>query len=102
MGSASCKQTGNAELTPKEQEQFYRNKEKGIDPYYRWKISATIDYEAQETTIYRFLGPIFPFRIPKYYFGDICRENTNYILITEKIGYPKKGSTEEPKPYEIL
>jgi len=77
------------------------SKEMGVDPFYRWKCSATCDYEAQEATIYRFLGPIFPFKIPKYYFADICRENTNYILITEKIQYADRGKTEFAK-YEII
>jgi len=101
MGKATSKTMGD-KLTPEEQAEFYRNKEKGIDPYYRWKCSATIDYEAQEATIYRFLGPIFPFKIPQYYFADICRQNTNYVLITEKIAFPKKGTVGSPKPFEIL
>jgi len=103
MGTNAVKVgTAGDTLTPEEQKEFYRLKEQGVDPFYRWKCSATIDYEAQEATIYRFLGPIFPFRIPKYYFADICRENTNYILITEKIAYPKRGEAREPKPYDIL
>jgi len=76
-------------------------KEEGCDPYYRWKCSCTADYEAQEARIYRFLGPLFPFKIPKYYFADICRQNTNYILITEKVPFAKKGKTDL-KPYDIL
>lgn len=76
-------------------------KEMGCDPFYRWKVSCNSDYEAQETTVYRFLGPLFPFKIPKYYFADICRNNTNYILITEKIPFGQKDN-KEWEPYEIL
>jgi len=76
-------------------------REMGGDAFYRWKCSCTADYEAQETRIYRFLGPLFPFRIPKYYFADICRENTNYVLITEKIPFGKPGQ-KEWKPYEVM
>jgi len=77
------------------------SKEMGVDLFYRWKCSGTADYEAQETTIYRFLGPIFPFKIPKFYFGDICRDNTNYLLITEQIMFGAKGK-KDFGPYEIL
>jgi hypothetical protein len=80
----------------------FKAKDMGIDPFYRWKLSANGDYEAQEATIYRFLGPIFPFECPKYYFADICRENTNYCLITEKIPYPKGGNGTVYKPYDVL
>eukprot|EP00933_Yihiella_yeosuensis_P060632 TRINITY_DN63383_c0_g1_i1.p1 TRINITY_DN63383_c0_g1~~TRINITY_DN63383_c0_g1_i1.p1 ORF type:complete len:643 (-),score=157.06 TRINITY_DN63383_c0_g1_i1:176-2104(-) len=77
-------------------------KELGGDAFYRWKISCNVDNDGQEVTIYRYLGPIFPFRIPKYYFADICRENTNYVLITERIPFGKNDSDTKRKPYELL
>lgn len=76
-------------------------KEMGGDAFYRWKISCNVDNDGQEVTIYRFLGPIFPFRIPKYYFADICRENTNFVLITETIPFGKQGQ-QTLEPYEVL
>mmetsp|Transcript_77857 Transcript_77857/g.166964 ORF Transcript_77857/g.166964 Transcript_77857/m.166964 type:complete len:708 (-) Transcript_77857:59-2182(-) len=101
MGTESAKA---GVLTEEEQKEFYRKKEQGIDPYYRWKCSANADYEAQESTIYRFLGPVFPFKIPKYYYADICRGNTNYMLCTEKIAFPKKGQKDfkDFQGYDIL
>eukprot|EP00933_Yihiella_yeosuensis_P080568 TRINITY_DN94018_c0_g1_i1.p1 TRINITY_DN94018_c0_g1~~TRINITY_DN94018_c0_g1_i1.p1 ORF type:complete len:403 (-),score=65.02 TRINITY_DN94018_c0_g1_i1:204-1349(-) len=71
-------------------------------------MSGTSDQEFQECSVYRFLGTLFPFKIPKYYFADICRKNTNYILITEKVLFGGSGeylegkAKKEFKPYEIL
>jgi len=83
-------------------------KDMGADPLWRFKISGMGDSEFQECTVYRFLGPVFPFKIPKYYFADICRPNTNYILITEKVLFGGTGAYLEGKkrttfaPYEVL
>jgi len=83
-------------------------KEMGADALYRTRISGNSDSEFMECTIYRFMGPIFPFRIPKYYFSDVCRPNTNYILITEKIMFGSSGEYLEGKkrssfgPHEVL
>jgi len=76
------------------------NKDMGYDELWRWKISCFMDNDGQEVTVYRMLGPVFPFKIPKYYFADICRYNTNFILITERIMFGKKGQ-ESFEPYEI-
>jgi len=85
------------------------SKEMGGDDLWRWKISCFQDNDGQEVTVYRMLGPIFPFKIPKYYFADICRENTNYILITEKLQFGKKvgqswamSESKDFAPYEAL
>lgn len=63
------------------------DKDTGGCAMYRFKLSSGMsgDMEYQECTIYHFLGHILPFQTPKFYFADICRSNTNYILITEKI-----------------
>lgn len=76
-------------------------KEAGADAFYRWKISCNGDYDGQEVTVYRYLGPLLPFQVPKYYFADMCRSNTNYILITEKIPFGDKDKTEW-RPFEVL
>lgn len=76
------------------------SKEMGGDKLWRAKISCNVDNDGQEVTVYRMLGPLFPFHIPKYYFADICRANTNFILVTEKLLFGKKGQTEF-KPMEF-
>lgn len=83
-------------------------KETGGDALWRYKISGMGDSEYQECTVYHFLGPLFPFKIPKWYFADICRSNTNYILVTEKILFGGSANYLEGKqntsfgPYEIF
>mmetsp|Transcript_50563 Transcript_50563/g.110353 ORF Transcript_50563/g.110353 Transcript_50563/m.110353 type:complete len:735 (-) Transcript_50563:196-2400(-) len=83
-------------------------KEMGGDSLWRFKISGQGDSEFQECSVYRFLGPVFPFKIPKYYFADICRANTNYILVTEKVLFGGTGAYLEGKKrtnfaaYEVL
>jgi len=44
---------------------------------------------------------LFPHRAPQFYFGDICRENTAYLIITEAIPY---GDHDQKyfQPYEVL
>lgn len=44
---------------------------------------------------------LFPHRSPQYYYGDICRENTAYLIITESIPYGAHDGRDF-KPYEIL
>jgi len=83
-------------------------KETGGDALWRYKISGVSDMEYGECTVYHFLGPLFPFKIPKWYFADICRSNTNYILVTEKILFGGSAEYFEGKkkksfePYEVL
>jgi len=48
------------------------------------------------------LQHLFPFRSPQFYYGDISRENTAYIIITEAIPYSKRGEQSEFQPYQIL
>jgi len=54
-----------------------------------------------EIAFYRYAGPLCPFKVPKYYFGELCRENTNFVLIIEAIPFGKRGK-EAFEPYEIL
>jgi len=77
------------------------SKEMGGDIVWRMEGSAKGDGDFQECAIYRFLGPIFPFKTPKYYFADICRPNTNYILITELVKFGKKEQ-QSFEPYQCL
>mmetsp|Transcript_113697 Transcript_113697/g.196458 ORF Transcript_113697/g.196458 Transcript_113697/m.196458 type:complete len:652 (-) Transcript_113697:145-2100(-) len=79
------------------------SKEMGGDMGWRYTTSSAGDMEFQECVVYRFVGPVLPVKIPKYYFADCCRENTNYILITEKVNYGDRDREMSSfKPYEIL
>ena len=71
---------------------------------YRHLLSvAWGDLDASELSIYQFYEGLLPVRIPKLYFADICRETTNYILITEAIDYPPRSRSGEAfAPYAIL
>jgi len=68
------------------------------------------DADGPEILVQMSLTHLFPFRTAKFYFGDVCRETTNYILISEKIPFSRRGRVEkgkvveeiEYKPYEVL
>lgn len=59
---------------------------------YRIMLSMYGDGDGLELSTYVFLEHLLPCRIPKYYYADMNRESTNYLLITEKIPYgdPRK------------
>jgi hypothetical protein len=60
-----------------------------------------------ELNTYRLMDALFPFKIPKFYFGDISNETSNFILITERVkfiqgfGDTKKKKRGDLKPYEV-
>mmetsp|Transcript_11520 Transcript_11520/g.26724 ORF Transcript_11520/g.26724 Transcript_11520/m.26724 type:complete len:584 (-) Transcript_11520:49-1800(-) len=54
-----------------------------------------------ELLFYRYLAPKVPFPCPKLYFGDVCRESTEGLLINACVDWPEDGKTEF-QPYEIL
>jgi len=57
--------------------------------------------EIGEIGVSRCLESRLPFRIPRYYFGDISNETTNFIIITERIPFgQKEGSNQIDPPYE--
>jgi len=47
-----------------------------------------------EVLFYRYLSPHTPFPTPKFYFGDVCRESTEAILINARVDWPERGTTE--------
>jgi len=52
--------------------------------------------DLHEINSYRLLEAKFPVKTPKFYFGDISCESSNFILITERIPYADIGTgTEE-------
>lgn len=57
-----------------------------------------------ELNTYRLLESKFPFKIPKFYFGDISNETSNFILICEALQYKELDGVNKEvqlKPYEI-
>lgn len=44
---------------------------------------------------------LFPFRTPQFYYADISRENSAYMIIMERILYSRRGA-QEIRPFEIL
>ena len=55
-----------------------------------WRALLSSSYgdgDGRELATYVFLEDLLPVRIPKFYFADINRSSTNYILITECIPY---------------
>jgi len=59
-----------------------------------------------EILFLRLLAPLMPFPSPKYYYGDISYETTNYILIEEQVPYKQTTWLEAGKdakfgPYEV-
>mmetsp|Transcript_19445 Transcript_19445/g.61154 ORF Transcript_19445/g.61154 Transcript_19445/m.61154 type:complete len:735 (-) Transcript_19445:268-2472(-) len=79
-------------------------------PSSRQEVSGYNDVDGPEITCAMRLVHLFPFRTAKFYFCDVCRETTNWILITETIPFAKRGRVEngkvvehiEYKPYEVL
>ncbi|KAL1523109.1 hypothetical protein AB1Y20_018066 [Prymnesium parvum] len=56
--------------------------------HYRVTLSSMYgDGDGRELATYVFLEDLLPVRIPKFYFADISRQSTNYILITECIPF---------------
>jgi hypothetical protein len=57
-----------------------------------------------EINTYRMLEASFPVKIPKFYFGDISNETSNYILICERIPFCEfdgVDKTKTLKPCEV-
>lgn len=63
----------------------------GSDRYY---VSVMWDHDRPEIVFNIFMSDCVPFRVPKYYWGDICAGTTNFILITESIPWSPKGKKE--------
>eukprot|EP00408_Alexandrium_pacificum_P033571 CAMPEP_0171273774 /NCGR_PEP_ID=MMETSP0790-20130122/62467_1 /TAXON_ID=2925 /ORGANISM="Alexandrium catenella, Strain OF101" /LENGTH=413 /DNA_ID=CAMNT_0011742791 /DNA_START=16 /DNA_END=1254 /DNA_ORIENTATION=- len=63
----------------------------GSDRYY---VSVMWGHDRPETVFNIWLEKSVPFKVPKFYFGDICASTTNYILITENIQWGPAGKME--------
>merc|ERR1719329_1644173 len=69
----------------------------GSDRYF---VSCMWNHDRPEIIFYIWLEGMTPFRIPKFYFGDISASTTNYVLITECIPYAEVGK-KDFAPFEI-
>jgi len=72
----------------------------------RQKNSYTNCIDEPEILFNRISGPMMPFKIPKYYFGEFSYESSNYILISEKLPFSEKswaqgGPDMKLEPYII-
>lgn len=57
-----------------------------------------------EINAYRLLESRFPMKTPKFYYGDISNETTNFIIITERVAFAEVGGKwlkRSPRPFEI-
>mmetsp|Transcript_87776 Transcript_87776/g.272830 ORF Transcript_87776/g.272830 Transcript_87776/m.272830 type:complete len:484 (+) Transcript_87776:198-1649(+) len=80
-------------------------------PFVRYSLSrGADDHDGLEIAVNLALPHLFPFRTPKVYFCDICRDTTNWIMVQECIPYAEKGQMEnghlleppELKPFDML
>lgn len=69
----------------------------GSDRYF---VSCMWNHDRPELIFYIWLEKFVPFRVPKFYFGDISAKTTNYVLITEKIPFSEPGK-KTFKPGEV-
>lgn len=55
-----------------------------------------------ELNTYRLLESALPFATPRFYYGDISNETTNFILITERVPFAEhQGRKARMAPYEV-
>jgi len=57
-----------------------------------------------EINAYRLFESSFPFKVPKYYFGDISNESSNYILILSRIpfaGLSRPDNKGSLRPFQV-
>uniref|UniRef100_A0A7S4UBR7 Aminoglycoside phosphotransferase domain-containing protein n=1 Tax=Alexandrium monilatum TaxID=311494 RepID=A0A7S4UBR7_9DINO len=69
---------------------------------YRMQISTYSDADSGELQAYIFMEHLFPFRIPKLYYCDINRKTTNYVIITERLAFGKRGKVKDGKITEKI
>lgn len=65
------------------------------------RMAMSVNQQGQEMleiNTYRLLESRFPFRIPRYYFGDISNQTTNFILITECVPYGEQEGDLKMEP----
>lgn len=58
------------------------------------RISSSVlkqPMDLQEINTYRLVEAAFPMKTPKYYFGDVSNETSNFILVTARIPFAEIG-----------
>ena len=69
------------------------------DWHMRGELSLGLgDGDGLEIATYVYLEHLLPCHVPKYYFGDIDRSSTNYVLVTERVPYAARGADPEAVP----
>jgi len=54
-----------------------------------------------EVNFYRIMETFIPFKTPRFYYGDISNESTNFIMITEQVNFDDPGTSEPLAPFQI-
>lgn len=54
-----------------------------------------------EVNFYRLMEKYIPFKTPKFYYGDISNESTNWIMITEQLEFNDPGTKEPLPPFQF-
>lgn len=70
------------------------------------RISSSVykqPMDMKEIDTYRLMESRFPFKIPRFVYGDISNETTNFILLLEQLPFKgfKDGKPIKCKPYEV-
>lgn len=67
------------------------------------RLSSSVNKQPAEFTeinTYRLLQGMLPMKTPRFYFGDISCESTNWIIITERIEFADHGGISFDRPGE--
>lgn len=65
------------------------------------RLSSSVNKQPQELyeiNTYRLLEASLPLKTPRFYYGDICKESSNWILITECVPFSDKAKINFGKP----
>ena len=66
------------------------------NPYGRTLLSVQFgDGDGLELSAYQYLEGVLPVAMPRYYFADISRHSSYYLLLTECVPYAPRGRTED-------
>lgn len=69
------------------------------DFHMRGELSLGLgDGDGLEIATYVYLEHLLPCHVPKFYFGDIQRSTTNYVLVTERVPFAARGTQIQTLP----
>lgn len=73
------------------------------DFHMRGELSLGLgDGDGLEIATYVYLEHLLPCHLPKFYFGDIERATTNYVLVTERVPFAARGTPAASLPAGAL